>query len=275
MALISENGLRQGFCNKIILTSDKLMREAQANIMSKKSKQALQKIKPAEIESTPLKFWKDEEGKTNITSDSNLRPMDAMKQITGTKDAEIAENVFYSGATAIASVVRKTENAPDNMDKCFNIIAQNLNDFQPQDAIEAQLIAQSTALYQHGMARLAKVGNSTQIDHSAAQVNMAVKLLRLRNETIETLHRYRRRGEQRVTVTHAVVAGQAIVNNHFPGVGVPPKKQGDTPCPQENAEQKQEHAKINLVPSQPWLMEDVDSMVDDLLAPRRNGGEDE
>ncbi|MGH2612023.1 MAG: hypothetical protein ACRDFB_03110 [Rhabdochlamydiaceae bacterium] len=87
--------------------------------------------------------------------------------------------------------------------------------------------------------------------------------------------RYRRGGEQKVTVTHAVVAGQAIVNNHFPGVGVLPKNQGNTPCPQENAEQKQGRAKIDHVPNQPWSMDDVDSMVDEVLAPRRAMEKDE
>jgi len=43
----------------------------------------------------------------------------------------------------------------------------------------------------------------------------AIKLLRLHNETIEALSRYRRGGEQKVVVQHVNVnnGGQAIVGN--------------------------------------------------------------
>jgi hypothetical protein len=232
-------------------------------------------VKSPLLESTPVKIWKDERGDNKIALDPNLSELDVIRQVAGTKDTEIAHNILRTSFTAISAVVSKAEGAADNADKCFNIILQSLYDFQPKDAIEARLVSQAIALYQHGMSRLGKAGSSDQIPHSEAQVNMAIKLLRVHNETIEALNRYRRGGEQKVTVTHAVVAAQAIVNNHFPGVGVPPKNQGDTPCPQENAEQKQGGAKIDHVPNQPWAMDDVDSMVDEVLAPRRTLGKDE
>lgn len=51
-------------------------------------------------------------------------------------------------------------------------------------------------------------------------MNYAIKLLRLHNETIETLSRYRRKGEQKVIVQHVNVndGGKAIVGGNL-GIG--------------------------------------------------------
>ena len=45
----------------------------------------------------------------------------------------------------------------------------------------------------------------------------AIKLLRLHNETVEALSRYRRKGERRVVVQHVTIegGGQAIVGGMF------------------------------------------------------------
>ncbi len=176
------------------------------------------------VESTPFKVWKDEEGNNKIILDPEYAKGDVVKQITGTKDKEIAGNIFYTAVMAISPILPKEERASDNMDQCFNIIAQSLHDFQPKDATEARLLTQAVALYHHGMNRLAKAGSAELITHSEAQVNMAVKLFRVCNETIEALYRCRRGGEQKITVSHAVLTNQAIVNN-FQGVGVPPEKE--------------------------------------------------
>jgi len=96
--------------------------------------------------------------------------------------------------------------------------------------------------------------------HADHYGNKAIKLLRLHNETIEALNRYRRGGEQKVTVTHAVITDKAIVNN-FNGVGgVSTKNEGASPCSPRNAEQKPELTTINHVASQPWQTEDVGFM---------------
>lgn len=62
----------------------------------------------------------------------------------------------------------------------------------------------------------------------SAYGNIAIKYMRLHNETIEALGRYRRGGEQRVTVVH-VAEKMAVVNNY--GGGGMPQNQGDKPCP--------------------------------------------
>ncbi len=96
-----------------------------------------------------------------------------------------------------------------------------MNDFQPKDVNEARLVTQAMALFQHGMDRLRKVGSSADLHCSESQTNMAIKLLRCHNETIEALNRYRRGGEQRVIVQHVNVndGGKAIVGSILNGGG--------------------------------------------------------
>ena len=64
------------------------------------------------------------------------------------------------------------------------------------------------------------------------------------------------------------MANQAIVNNNY-GEGVSPQNRGDTPCPQENAAQKQGQMAIDHADNQPWPMENVDSMVEKVKAQKQ------
>ncbi len=52
-------------------------------------------------------------------------------------------------------------------------------------------------------------------------INRSTKLTRLYNETVDTLSRYRRKGEQKVVVQHVNVnqGGQAMVGNFQARVG--------------------------------------------------------
>ncbi len=186
---------------------------------------------------------------------------DAVKKIVGVKEIELANHILQCASGAIKSFVG-SENA------CFmNIILQFLHDTKPRDAIEAQLAAQAAALFTHSMSNLQRMGKAQTVQHVEAYANVSVKLSRAHNETVEALNRHRRGGEQKVTVTHAVLANQAVVNN-YNGVGVPPENRGETPC-QQCAEPKPEPTKTNPVLSRPWLTDDVDSTVEKVLAPRQ------
>lgn len=65
------------------------------------------------------------------------------------------------------------------------------------------------------MMSLSNAGYSKQIPQGEFHMKNAVKLLRLHNETIEALSKYRRGGDQKVTVTHQHVnlesGAQAVV----------------------------------------------------------------
>lgn len=175
-------------------------------------------------ESTPIKFWK-EKGSENISmtvattsddSDSQQHSIDkAMKKIVGVNDSELAHLIFCEGVTAMPPSVSSPHS--------YNLIAQSLNDIQPQDSFEARLAVQASVLFSNGLANLQKSEAANRTDHADHYANKAVKFLRLHNETIEALSRYRRGGEQKINVTHALIANQAIVNS-FNGEGGSPEK---------------------------------------------------
>jgi hypothetical protein len=237
---------------------------------TKGEKQALV-LNPPRLESTPIKFWTkpneepDVVMNTSSSEDKNSLFMERMKEVFGVKDFDLACSIFRESTAAIEPISGGIES--------LNIIAQSLNDLGPKDAIEARLAAQAAVVFTHGMECLQKAGKAEMINHKDSYINTGCKLLRLHNETIETMNRYKRGGEQKVTVTHAILAGNATVNN-FNGVGVPPENRGDTPC-QQCAEPKPEPTKLDRALSQPWVTDDVDSMVDEVLAPKRRSEETE
>lgn len=96
------------------------------------------------------------------------------------------------------------------------IVIHSLIELGPKDPIEGLLCSQIMALDAQGMGQLAKAEiEGSLLCHTEAAVNLAVKLLRLKNETIETLMRYRRKGEQKVIVQHINMndESKAIVGN--------------------------------------------------------------
>lgn len=84
---------------------------------------------------------------------------------------------------------------------------------EPKDAMEGLLVSRMLAMHDQGMVFLNKAAIATQDQMCDLYVNMATKLFRLFNETLDMLLRYRRKGEQRVIVQHVNVndGGKAIV----------------------------------------------------------------
>lgn len=215
------------------------------------------------LESTPMKFWHSEkEHDVVLKLKEGENKADAffekLKEITGVKDTELASNIIDTGANAIRSVVKENDE--------LNIIAQTLHDFGPRNAIEARLALQANALFTHGMTNLRRSSTADMLCHSEHYVNKAIKLLRLHNETIEALNRFRRGGEQKIIVQHSVLADKAVVN--FPGGGEK-KNEGETPCSRNYAAQKPEPTAIDHVDSPPWPMEDADCMEEKVQVPKR------
>lgn len=130
----------------------------------------------------------------------------------------------------------------------------SLAEQKPKDATEARLCAQAATLFSLGISNLERAEKAGSTSHTDHYSNIAVKLLRLHNETIEALSRYRRGGEQKVTVVH-VAEKMAVVNNY--GGGGNTKNEGASPC-SKNAEQKQELQAISHVECPQWPTEGVD-----------------
>ena len=76
------------------------------------------------------------------------------------------------------------------------------------------LITRLISLHMQSMAYLSSQGrDGMSLKLSEMHFNRLVKLMRVYNETLEALMRYRRKGEQRVTVQHVNVedGGKAII----------------------------------------------------------------
>jgi hypothetical protein len=234
--------------------------------MKLESTKAVTKKKLPKLESTPVKFWHDDEHEIDVVLKLQEGQSKAdvffgkLKEMVGVKDTELALNIIDVGAAAIEPLVKK--------DDQLNVIAQRLHDFGPTNAVEASLVVQASALFTHGMESLRHSATADTLSHGEHYANKAIKLLRLHNETVEALNRCRRGGEQKIVVQHNVVAGQAVVN--FPGVGGDNKENGgENPCSRDYAEPKQEPMAIGHVGNPPWPMGGVDSMEENALVQKR------
>lgn len=99
-----------------------------------------------------------------------------------------------------------------------NAITGALLSLAPKDEIEGMLCTRLLVLHDQAMKFMCNVAYSQQITAGVdLNVNRATKLMRIYNETLEALMRYRRKGEQKVTVQHVTVGegGQAIVNGQI------------------------------------------------------------
>ncbi len=142
-------------------------------------------------------------------------------------------NSTISTATGSASfeyspmLLNKTLNSvfkPENQDYTFtvNAIHEALLALEPKDEIEGMLCSRLIVLHDQSMEFISRTTGSEQtmagIDMN---INRSTKLMRLYNETLEALNRYRRKGEQKVTVQHVNVnsGGQAIVGSKINNQG--------------------------------------------------------
>jgi hypothetical protein len=147
------------------------------------------KKEPPKTEATPFKWWKNEAGELNITfNHDEVKDISKFNEMFGVKDSELANHILNRGERALSPFLSKEESC--------NVIAQSLHDFRPQDAVESRLVVQAATAFVYAMNSMRVAGNSDMLCHTEPMINLAVKLMRVHNESIETLSRYRRGGEQ-------------------------------------------------------------------------------
>jgi len=177
-----------------------------------------------ETNECPIKCFKGETDNTIIKSvdvnygfENRKKPEkfyeQAICELTGTANKELAEDMIKSGVLALHGY--------DNQSDRNNIIYQALAEYQPRDQHEARLCIQATTLYSQGMSCFAYSEVEQNIPKCEFYLKNATKLLRLHNETIEALNKYRRGGTQNVIVQHVQVndGGKAVVGNMVSGGG--------------------------------------------------------
>lgn len=182
------------------------------------TKDAKQTLKAAPMGKCPVNIAMDGEKVQSIRFKEPYNSMpnqfeNVLKDLTSTQDNDISIEILNRGILAMP----KDKNTGSNI----NIMLQSLADSAPKDATEAKLCLQSTVLYAQGLTFLYKAEHCTRIDYTEVYMKNAIKLLRLHNETIEALGKYRRGGEQKIVIQHVQVnnGGQAIVGNVHNGGG--------------------------------------------------------
>lgn len=169
----------------------------------------------------------------NLNADSKARCPNANSKELSQSDSK-AENEMIkkqfgvSSKEILLSIIKQAlKGFPYYISKEMKSLEELLllvKDMNPSDAVEAKLCAKEAAMYSLAMQYVhrAEAGMFSEDSDMGGRMwyetnmNYAIKLLRLHNETVETLSRYRRKGEQKVTVQHQHVqvndGGKAIVN---------------------------------------------------------------
>jgi len=123
----------------------------------------------------------------------------------------------------------RTKDAPAVSEGAVNGALAMLHGIAPSDEVEAMLVSQMIVTHHAAMTALRRVAFSETIPQQDSNGNLATKLLRTFAAQLEALHRYRNKGEQKVTVEHVHVhaGGQAIVGHiETKGPGAPPDSGG-------------------------------------------------
>ncbi|PIS00290.1 MAG: hypothetical protein COT84_08460 [Chlamydiae bacterium CG10_big_fil_rev_8_21_14_0_10_35_9] len=130
--------------------------------------------------------------------------IDALCKMTNINDSSLAFLAILRTRLALSQT---------DEEEAYKFLLNALREFKPKDQVEFSLIQQFLILHDQGLNRLNKANCSNSVDISNSQVNMATKLLRLSQETLTTLMKYRNKGQQQVFVTHVNDGGKAIVGN--------------------------------------------------------------
>ncbi len=176
----------------------------------------------------------------------------ASKAISGSNDFQLTLRILQFLQYAMIG---------SDPDERMCALAEILPLLNPGDETETLLLGQFVCLQKAGLRCLGE-GNISGNDIEFFQ-NQAIKLLRLANETMLTLLRYRNGGTQTVQVVHVNNAnGQTIVAQNLSsgrGEGVN-QNQGGSPCPHGNAGPRQEQMDISHADNQQWQTDAVGSM---------------
>lgn len=162
------------------------------------------------------------------TDDEGALFAEAVGRATGSQDGSFGIHVLQL-AGAVLTEGRVTAEG-------INLAGAAMVGMKPRDEVEGMLLAQMVACHDVAMRRLAVVHVDGQtVGGADTNINQAVKLMRTFAVQVEALSRYRKGGQQKVTVEHVHVypGGQAVVGTiNQPGaargVGDAGRNQGST-----------------------------------------------
>mgnify|MGYP000686272952 CR=1 FL=1 len=125
-------------------------------------------------------------------------------------------------AFALLLAQAANSSALTDVDDKYNSIMPLLLDIAPQDALEGMLAVQMVATHNLAleMTKRALINEQT-VDGVNYNVNRITKLMNTFKSQVETLQKYRNKGQQTIQVQHVTVneGGQAVVGNVKGGEG--------------------------------------------------------
>jgi hypothetical protein len=150
---------------------------------------------------------------TKLTHESKERFLKAFKKTTGTDDLN------YS----VALLTQVSRGMCDSTEEQrLTRMSSLLPTLRPQDETEALLAGQFLTLQNSAMDCLRQAHFQDGFYHVERYINLATKLFNVANQTMQTLMKYRSKGQQTMQVVHVHNEGQAIVaqnlsSNHKSG----------------------------------------------------------
>lgn len=189
--------------------------------------------KQEEVEKERIRVWREKEAKNSsvtwekkiegkkITIDTKPNGANITQQehseihratlcaITGSANQDYGR-VAFSQTTAAHFTNEVYDHAT-----VANALSGVLLSMNPKDEIEGMICSRLPVLNNQAMHFLSKATTSGISENRVdLYINRATKLIRVFNESLDALSKYRRNGEQKVTVQHINVnGGQAVVGN--------------------------------------------------------------
>ena len=153
-------------------------------------------------DSCPIRFEFDGEDELQqlkrVIVDNGYSFRDALEKVFGTRGLELVDEIINKSTNAMGSLPQE---------KKQNMLSQSLADCNPKNAMEAKLCAQAQVLFTQGLRLMGFANDSNMMCHQEHYMKYSIKCLRLHNETLQTLDKLRRGGEQKVIVQHVNVEG--------------------------------------------------------------------
>jgi hypothetical protein len=147
--------------------------------------------------STPPKYILNG-GKLTFSDNDFTTWLEKVKRTTGTDDDDLAVVLAIQLGSAILDDKTSV--------RAVNAAIAMMHGIQPRDELEAMLATQMVAVHHIAMQMSSRcVCTDQNTDFINANINSVTRLMRTFTEQIESLNRYRGKGQQKVTVEHVHV----------------------------------------------------------------------
>lgn len=157
----------------------------------------------------------------DLSHDEDLENADVDKRLENLKATFCAAtgspNPEYANEILMGAV--RASGYDDKRANFVNPILKVMLSMKPADEYEGMLISRLIMLHEKYMHYMSCAEKVESRESQESYINSATKLIRLHNESLDALNKHRRRGEQKVTVTHNHVQvndnASAIVNSQI------------------------------------------------------------